>query len=75
MKRNVAIASMGISMALTAAGLVGLNTDYQVPDRPRRKVHPLRDPSPNDFGPVIDTTPESKRARRRRLAKEGQNNG
>jgi hypothetical protein len=28
-------------------------------------------PAPNDIGPVIDTTPESKRARRRRLAKQG----
>jgi len=26
---------------------------------------------PNDHGQVIDTTPESKRARRRRLAKQG----
>lgn len=28
-------------------------------------------PVPNDIGPVIDTTPETKRARRRRLAKQG----
>lgn len=30
-----------------------------------------RMPPPNDEGPVIDTTKESKRARRRRLAREG----
>jgi hypothetical protein len=37
-------------------------------ERPPRKRARRKAP-PNDFGPVIDTTPESKRARRRRLAK------
>ena len=32
---------------------------------PRKPKHP----SPNDVGPVIDSTKESKRARRRRLAR------
>lgn len=41
-------------------------------DRPRRASRPRSDRPgfiPNDHGPVIDTTPESKRAKRRRLAK------
>lgn len=41
------------------------------PISPRRGGRLLSTPenAPNDNGPVVDTTPESKRARRRRLAK------
>lgn len=63
--RRVLGLGMGAALAMQAVNLV-------ISDEPavrRGKVHPLRDPSPNDFGPVIDTTPESKRARRRRLAR------
>ena len=63
---------VGTSMALAFAALgvsFGPGRDILTEEQPRRKVHPLREPSPNDFGPVVDTTPESRRARRRRLAK------
>lgn len=71
--------SVGILGAIIAAGAVAASSREDVilsegdwtDRRPSRRVHPLRDPAPNDLGPVIDTTPESKRARRRRLAKEG----
>ena len=45
---------------------VGIEMDDYEP-RPRKKPFQL---PPQDTGPVIDTTPESKRARRRRLARE-----
>ncbi len=60
-------------MALVAAGLLRpyFYEDFREAQTSKpRKHHPLRDPSPNDFGPVIDSTRESKRARRRRLARE-----
>lgn len=62
----------GAALALAAMGVVASPYGVDLMERPRpRKHHPLRDPSPNDLGPVIDSTKESKRARRRRLAKEG----
>lgn len=39
---------------------------------PPRKAARIRNSAPNDLGPVIDTAPESKRARRRRLARAAQ---
>lgn len=33
-----------------------------------------KSPAPNDFGPVVDTTKESKRAKRRRRAKTSSTN-
>lgn len=33
-----------------------------------------KSPAPNDVGPVVDTTKESKRAKRRRLAKASPTN-
>lgn len=53
--------------------------DYPYRPRPKRPSGPVMgwpfddegQYIPNDHGPVIDTSPESKRARRRRLAKRG----
>lgn len=62
---------LGLGAAIALAGLHVASpaiVDTR-PDRSRRGPPDYRDPAPNDFGPVIDTTPESKRARRRRLAK------
>lgn len=61
---------LGAVMALAASRLVASRPIY-APD-PRRDSKP----TPKFFkltpqsGPVVDTTPESKRARRRRLARE-----
>lgn len=62
----------GIALALAAAAMItSLGGDPIYAEAKRRQE---RDPSPrpispNDHGPVVDTTRESKRARRRRLAK------
>lgn len=44
-------------------------------ERPEPAPKPKRTTPPRDLGPIIDTTPESKRARRRRLAREGGRHG
>lgn len=62
------ILGLGAIAALASMHLASPAISSVEPIR-RRKVHPPRNPAPNDFGPVIDTTPESKRARRRRLAR------
>lgn len=65
------IAGLGAMAALAAMAFVGGPEIGRDPAPvPRRKGLMPRDSVPNDFGPVIDTTPESKRARRRRLARE-----
>lgn len=55
---------------MAAAMLASLGGALAFPSE-RPTSRPSRRPSlsPNDHGPVIDTTKESKRARRRRLAK------
>lgn len=60
-----------ISLALALAGTLiagmggrPIETDYRVP------AHPYSTKPRKQSGPVTDTTPESKRAKRRRLAKE-----
>ena len=62
---------IGGMMAMHAVSLaISPVADVQ---RPERRKRPSFEPDfiPNDHGPVIDTTPESKRARRRRLARNG----
>lgn len=70
----------GFGAAMAAAGILTSNVGLRiVPEAdlapPLKPYRPK--PGPNDFGPVIDTTPESKRARRRRLARavKGGENG
>lgn len=61
----------GLAAAILAASMVssmGGDPIYAETRRQKQERKP-RLPSPNDCGPVIDTTRESKRARRRRLAK------
>lgn len=61
---------VGLGAALALAG--HSFQSFATPDAPRdakRERPTFRASAPNDFGPVIDTTPESKRARRRRLAR------
>lgn len=58
----------GLAMALAAVSMMGGEPIY-AETRRQKQERKLRPTSPNDHGPVIDTTPESKRARRRRLAK------
>lgn len=62
------LAALALFASPPNGGFVG--EDYR-PLSPRRGGRLLSTPkhAPNDYGPVIDTTPESKRARRRRLAK------
>lgn len=60
------------SLGLVAAALmasIGGERAFPVRPQQRRKRFFEAEFIPNDHGPVIDTTPESKRARRRRLAK------
>lgn len=76
MRRVGMIGHVGSSLALAAAAAAlfgGQTMPFQdeVNEPRSRKKQRRRDPAPNDTGPVVDTTPESKRARRRRLAKEG----
>lgn len=61
----------GISLALALAGTLiasmggrSIESDYRVP------AHSQSAKPRKQSGPVTDTTPESKRAKRRRLAKE-----
>ena len=49
-------------------GVASPYSDLFYAEPPRREPKP-RPVFPNDHGPVVDTTRESKRARRRRLAK------
>lgn len=68
--------SFGAFAALAAAGIVASSRGgdiLRVDGWPDPNVQPMRRPAPT--GPVIDTTPESKRARRRRLAREGGQHG
>lgn len=66
---------IGLGAALALAGSIAPYDFRGWPDddldrRPARRQRPPREPAPNDIGPVFDSTPESKRARRRRLARE-----
>lgn len=64
----------GMSLATAAAliAAVGGSIVFGPDNTVRHDTPKYRPPvkSPNDFGPVIDTTPESKRAKRRRLTRE-----
>jgi hypothetical protein len=60
------IRGVGAFAAVMLASMVNPAPDRQ----PTPKTDRRRQPSPNDVGPVVDTTPESKRARRRRVARE-----
>lgn len=62
--RNVYI----LATALAAVSMIGGEPIYAETRREKQERKP-RPTSPNDHGPVVDTTRESKRARRRRLAK------
>lgn len=57
-----------IGMGLSLAFNTMFNPDKEYSGQVRKKPSPQK-------GPVVDTTKESKRARRRRLAREGGNNG
>lgn len=59
---------LGLAAAMAFSALGGSRA-FPVDDKPRRKSGLKTYPAPNDLGLVIDSTPESKRARRRRLAK------
>lgn len=62
----------GIALALAAAAMItsmGGDPIYAEAERRQARESVPRPASPNDHGPVVDTTRESKRARRRRLAK------
>ena len=62
----------GIALAMaTAAMITSMGGDPIYAEAKRRQARePVQRPiSPNDHGPVVDTTRESKRARRRRIAK------
>lgn len=52
-------------------GAIAASTMVVTLDRAGSRSYPFKgnSPAPNDTGPVIDTTRESKRAKRRRLAK------
>lgn len=58
---------IGASAALAAASMV-----VTIDRNQGARSYPYRgnSPAPNDHGPVTDSTKESKRAKRRRLAKE-----
>ncbi|TAA54071.1 hypothetical protein [Shinella sp. JR1-6] len=58
----------GLEAAMLAASIISSFCDAHVRTERRQKAT-LRPISLNDHSPVIDTTRESKRARRRRLAK------
>lgn len=57
---------LAVAMAFSA---MGGSRAFPINAKPRRKPGLKTHPALNDLGPVIDSTPESKRARRRRLAK------
>lgn len=59
----------GLSLGLLAAAMAVMMEPLEPAPRPKPIRARDRKLSPNDVGPVIDTSPESKRARRRRLAK------
>ncbi len=59
---------LGLAAAMAFSALGGTRAFHTEAD-PRRRPGLKTYPAPNDVGPVIDSTPESKRARRRRLAK------
>ncbi len=62
--------SAALALAAAFYGAAFVPAREREPEPQPRKKHRRRGPAPNDAGPVIDTTPESKRARRRRMAKE-----
>lgn len=66
MRKDVSIEMAALAIVAGVTGMVAENPDFARPARRRIRRH-----IPNDRGPVIDTTRESKRARRRRLAREG----
>lgn len=68
--RSISMLGAALGMASVRAGSPLFVDDWPTDPKPRKR-NPLRGPAPNDFGPVVDSTPESKRARRRRLAKAG----
>jgi hypothetical protein len=53
-------------------GAISASTLVVTLDRADSLSYPFKgqSPAPNDAGPVVDTTPESKRAKRRRLTRE-----
>lgn len=64
-----------LDAALALAGVHVASPNFDAPTQARKPglmQERLRGPAPNDFGPVADSTPESKRAKRRRRAKRGQ---
>lgn len=66
--RSISMLGAALAMASMHGGSPLFADDWPTDPKPRKR-NPLRSPAPNDFGPVVDSTPESKRARRRRLAK------
>lgn len=77
MARDVPIFTIGAALVLAASQHLGRPIDDDIlrvddwpePRKPRLMQEVFRGRAPNDHGPVIDTTPESKRAKRRRLAR------
>lgn len=80
MSGRLALAAAGAMLAAMSAA-TRRDDDFHIPDfagqSPRRGGRLLQSPNgaPNDSGPVVDTTRESKRARRRRLARAALNAG
>lgn len=62
----------GLGAALAAMSADRSPFDIEVRPTRRRKRDVF---IPNDHGPIIDSTRESKRARRRRFAREARSNG
>lgn len=67
----VAALTLAASSFAAAARADGFWRDTGIDLEPRGRRIPATQARlmPNDFGPVIDSTPESKRAKRRRLAR------
>jgi alkylated DNA nucleotide flippase Atl1 len=63
--------SYGLMAAMIASGAVAQVSTLSMEERSKRWPSPCKR-APNAAGPVTDSTKESKRARRRRLAKERQ---
>jgi hypothetical protein len=62
---------LGALAALVAVGTASwVARPFYDAQPPVRRRNPHREQVPNDFGPVVDTAKESKRAKRRRLAKQ-----
>lgn len=67
MRPRVLGLSAGIALAAALMSVSAIADPYER-ENPRRE--PRRFKEPVNSGPVIDTTPESKRAKRRRLTRE-----